>query len=105
MRPTLDDSDKKMSRFTVRFKADEAAELELQADMSGLSVAEFIRRRALGKIVMPATDIKTIAELRRLGGLFKLFFSETGGLHKEKTAVLLDELQAAILRVGQKNDS
>jgi hypothetical protein len=100
-RPALEALEKKSVRLTVRFRPDEMKELESQSEINGLSLSELIRRRSLQKRVTPVTDLKTISELRKIGGLLKLSFSETGGLYRQKTAALLDELQAAILRVGK----
>ena len=46
--------------------------------------------------------MKMISELRRIGGLVKLSFGETGGIYSGKTAAILDELRSAIIRVGRK---
>jgi hypothetical protein len=86
----------------VRFKPDEMEELVSQADVCGLSVSELVRRRSLHRRVVPAADLKTISELRRIGGLIKLSFSQTGGIYSGKTAAILEELRAAIIRVGKK---
>jgi hypothetical protein len=91
-----------MKRLTVRFRPEEMTELSGQADMCGLSVSELVRRRSLHRRVVPATDLKMISELRRIGGLMKLSFSETGGVYSGKTAAILDELRSAIIRVGSK---
>jgi hypothetical protein len=101
-RPRLKDSEKKMKRLTVRFRPEEMAELSGQADMCGLSVSELVRRRSLHRHVVPAADLKMISELRRIGGLVKLSFSETSGIYSGKTAAILDELRSAIIRVGNK---
>jgi hypothetical protein len=94
--------DKKEKRMTVRFKPDEMEELVSQADVCGLNVSELVRRRSLHRRVVPATDLKMISELRRIGGLIKLSFSETGGVYSGKTAAILDELRSAIIRVGRR---
>lgn len=49
----------------------ERKQLEEAADVAGLSVSELVRRRALGRTVQAASDLTTIRELRRLGGLQK----------------------------------
>jgi hypothetical protein len=72
--------------------------------MSGLSLSELIRRRALKIHVVPATDLKVLSELRRIGGLIKFVHNETNGLYRQKTAALLDELHAAVVRVARKRE-
>jgi hypothetical protein len=101
-RPKLSDTEKKEKRLTIRFRPDEMAELEAQSEINGMSLSELIRRRALQKRFVPATDLKTISELRRIGGLIKHLFNETNGLYRQKTSALLDELYAAVVRVGRK---
>lgn len=59
------------SRFELRLTRSERAELEEAADIGGVSVSELVRRRALGRTVHSASDLTTIRELRRLGGLQK----------------------------------
>jgi hypothetical protein len=101
-RPKLSEFEKKEKRLTVRFRPEEMAELSGQADMCGLSVSELVRRRSLNRRVVPATDLKIMSELRRIGGLLKLSFRETGGVYGDKTALILDELREAIIRIGRK---
>lgn len=59
------------SRFELRLTSAEREQLEQAADLTGLSVSELVRRRALGRSVQAASDLTTIRELRRLGGLQK----------------------------------
>jgi hypothetical protein len=101
-RPRLSDEEKKEKRLTVRFRLKEMEELSEQAGVCGLSVSEFVRRSALQRRIIPATDLRMISELRRTTGLLKFLHNETGGLYKQKTSVLLNELHAAILRIGRK---
>ena len=102
MRPKIIDAERKTLRYTIRLKPDESTELEHQAEMAGLSASEFVSRCVFNgrNSIIAKTDIKMISELRRIGGLLKHFFLETGGAHADKTAILLDDLRAAILRVG-----
>ncbi len=101
-RPKLTDTEKKERRVTVRFRPSELSELTEQAEVCGLSVSEFLRRRSLGRRVIPAADIRMIAELRRTAGLVKHFFNETGGVYRDKTAAILDELREVIVRVARQ---
>jgi hypothetical protein len=103
-RPKLDDLDKKAERLTVRFCPGELEELSNQAEISGLSVSELVRRRALEKRVAAVTDLKMLSELRRIGGLVKHFFNETNGLYRQKTFALLDELHTAAVRIGRRRE-
>jgi hypothetical protein len=104
MRPKTIDTERKTLRCTIRLTHAESAELGHQAAMAGLSASAYVRRcvfRGRSPIIAQ-TDLKMISELRRIGGLLKLFFLETGGVQADKTALLLGDLRAAILRVGRK---
>jgi len=103
-RPKLSDTEKKAARLTVRFCSDELSELLNQADVSGLSVSELIRRKALEKRITAVTDLKMLSELRRIGGLLKHFFNETNGLYRQKTSALLDELHETAIRIGRSRE-
>ena len=103
-RPKLNEAEKKSERLTVRFCSGEVEELSSQAEMSGLSVSELIRRRALEKRIAAVTDLKMLSELRRIGGLIKHLFNETNGLYQKKTSALLNELHAAAVRVGRRRE-
>ena len=100
-RPKLRDAEKKSKNVTVRFRACELEELIAQADVCGLSISELVRRRSLHRRVVAATDLKMLSELRRIGGLIKLLFTETNGRYGYKTGPLLDELHAAAIRLGR----
>lgn len=56
---------------TFRLSEKDRKDLVEQASAAGLSVSEYIRRRALGHPVLARTDAAMIRELRRQGGLIK----------------------------------
>lgn len=76
------------SRIDFRVTREEWQEIQEEAEASGLSVSEYVRRRALGRCVDSVTDVKMISELRRQGGLLKKIYSESGGMYSEKTATV-----------------
>ena len=98
-RRKLEEIEKKSMRTTIRFKPEEIVELEQQAHLDGLTLSELIRRRALKRRVLPAVDLRLIAELRKIGGLVKMIYSETGGMYSRKTSAILDELQATVVSI------
>lgn len=54
----------------MRVTTSERAFIEAQAAISGLTVTEFVRRRALGRRIAPArsaTDERRLIELNRIG--------------------------------------
>jgi len=57
----------KTKRFYVRFSENELATLKSHAEHSCMTMSEFARRAALGKRIVPKTDMTMLAELRRQG--------------------------------------
>lgn len=64
-------SERASCRFEIRLTNAERDKLEKMAEAAGISVSELIRRRAFGRAVQASSDMTTIRELRRLGGLQK----------------------------------
>ncbi len=90
------------SPFQVRLTATERAELEAAAEKAGLTLSEYIRRRALGRRVAAPralTDIQTLNELRRLGGLVK-HLALGGHIDAEACRDALSELREAAARIA-----
>ena len=56
---------------TIRVTEREKTRLTEQAEIAGLSLSEYMRRRFFGGRIAAHTDLHTIAELRRIGGLLK----------------------------------
>ena len=92
--PTEDD--RLSAVVNVRLTAAEKARLKDDADLAGLSVSEFVRRRSLGRPIIAQADAVTIKELRRLGGLVKHLHNETGGVYSRETAAALVALRGYI---------
>src|SRR5512138_2726279 len=83
-------------RLDVRVAPGEKEQLRRVAADAGISVAELVRARALGRSVVSRTDATTIRELRRLGGLLKKVHVDSGGAYSQTTAAALRDLHAAI---------
>jgi uncharacterized protein (DUF1778 family) len=97
--------DRAASRFEMRLTASERVQLREDADLAGLSISEFVRRRALGKTIHAATDLMMIRELRRLGGLQKYAMNKLA-LHGEvvdECVAAIRTLRAAIERVANND--
>ena len=92
--PTEDD--RLSAVVNVRLTAAEKARLKDDADLAGLSVSEFVRRRSLGRPIIAQADAVTIKELRRLGGLVKHLHNESGGIYSRETAAALVALRGYI---------
>jgi hypothetical protein len=84
------------SRLDLRVSPSEKRELREIADHAGMTIAAFVRLRALGRPVVPRTDATTIRELRRLGGLLKKVHVDSGGAYAESTRAALSALTDAI---------
>jgi hypothetical protein len=83
-----------VARANLRFTRAEHDRLKDEADMAGMSLSEFIRSHMLGKRVASNTDMQTIRELRRIGGLLKHLHNESAG--DIKIASAMGELEAAL---------
>ena len=71
-----------------------------QAEASSLSASEFIRRRVLGRVIVPKSEVmklgeltRVLNELRRLGGLLKNLHLETRGIYSEDTRKAIQSLE------------
>ena len=95
------------ARIDFRVTREERQEIQDEAEASGLSVSEYVRRRALGRRVDSVTDVKIISELRRQGGLLKKIYSESGEMYSEKTATALANINRFIESLEREvlNDS
>lgn len=82
----------RIKRVTIRFTGQEWVDVEEQIYVSGLSIAEYVRRRVLGLRVVSKMDLRMIAELRKLGGLLKHIHNETRGMYSHETAEAIQAL-------------
>jgi hypothetical protein len=57
--------------FEFRLSPSDKQWIRGQAELSGLSMAEFVRRRALGLEIVPKSDLLVRNELRKFGGMLK----------------------------------
>jgi hypothetical protein len=83
-------------KIAVRVTAAEKVRLQEDALVAGLTVSALVRRRYFGRPVVASTDMTTIRELRRIGGLLKHLHQESGGAYRAQTAEALGELGGAI---------
>ena len=85
--------------LTFRVTAEEKARLEQQADMAGLSVSAYLRRRFFGgRPLIAHTDAMMIRELRRIGGLLRQSGAGADMLERQERALGL--LISAIEHLG-----
>lgn len=79
-------------RLYLRVTPEEYATIKEQAELSGLSISEYARKRVLGFRVMAKSELNILKELRRLGGLVKHVYSESQGLYSTETSAALNAL-------------
>ena len=84
------------ARLDVRVTREERQEIQEQAEASGLSVSEYVRRRTLGRRVASVMDVRMLSELRRQGGLLKKIFNESNGMYSEEIVLALDRMSKFI---------
>ena len=92
----------RINRLSVRVTDEEYQDLVEQADVSGLSLSEYVRRRVFGRRVVSKLDLKVLAELRRLGGLLKHVHTTSGGTYSKLTADAIQAL-ASYARQMERN--
>ncbi|HBB1737556.1 TPA: conjugal transfer transcriptional regulator TraJ [Escherichia coli] len=80
---TVSQTRKNSTPIKVYYLPDEKAQIQENAEASGLSVASFIRKVAMGYQVESMVDIEQVVELSRvnadlgrLGGLLKLWLAD-----------------------------
>lgn len=94
-------NEEKTARLNIRLTPNELEEVREAARAGGLTVSAYGRRRVLGHFVKSHTDAEVVRELRRVGGHLKHMHLESGGSYSPQIAAALEELRAAIRRVGQ----
>ena len=82
--------------INIRVTPKELSQIQEQAEVSGLSISEYIRRRVYGRYVPSRIEKKMLSELRRQGGLLKYIFNESHGMYSEKMAAALDNINSFI---------
>ena len=86
-------------RRTVRLSKSDEQKIALQADISGLSVAEYMRRKLIeSRPITARVDIMMVNELRRIGGLLKHNFTTLRQTEAPKKLFMAQETALAELR-------
>jgi hypothetical protein len=71
-------------RIEIRITEEEKAKIRDQSNSASLTMSEYIRRSALGKLIRSTMDQKAAGELARLGGLQKHLLTQIKGLPDEE---------------------
>jgi hypothetical protein len=111
-RPRKHDSERRSARSEQRYTVAEMAYIRQQADLAGLSVTEYIRRRAVGyqvthAVPSPSFNASLVSELNRIGvnvnQLAKSVHLDTGFQSYWKE--IGEELSAIIASIVSADDS
>ncbi len=79
-------------RLYFRVTNKEYAVIKMISELSGLSMSEYLRRRAYNIRIVAKSDIHVLKELRRLGGLIKHIYNETNGIYSSQMADALEAI-------------
>jgi len=93
---------RKTHKISFRLSEPEYAQISDELAVCGLTVSSLARKRILSQHVASRADLAVLAELRRLGGLFKHSYSETGGIYSELTAQAIRDISAYVLALTEK---
>ena len=104
-RPRKNERELRSEVIGIRFTAEDRRFLNGEADICGISVSSLIRGRSLGKRIAAKTDLRVLAELRRLGGLMKHLHNETKGAYSALTSDCLREIAAYIRNLNAELNS
>jgi len=92
-------------KYTVRLNKDEFILLRQKADQLGISVAKLMRDITLGKRFRTRERKKVMADLGRLGGLFKLAITKDHlAAHRSDFQRLLSLIQMTLEKVSKEDD-
>jgi hypothetical protein len=86
--------------LNIHVAATERKAVVEQARACGLTVSSYCRSLILGRVVTSRTDLVTVNELRRLGGLLKHIHNESRGVYSAATAAALNDVRTAIRRIA-----
>ena len=104
-RPTKPPEEKRTERYGLRLSPNEMEELEERCEAAGLSKAEYLRRRALGKPVSTKVDQEMTRELNRVGtNLNQIAYRANRGELPDVAAAAeeaIEEVRALIGEIGQ----
>lgn len=90
------------TRLEVRLTADEKDQIAGYAGECQLTVSHFVRRRALGRRIVPRTDYKMLAELRRQGGNLRDLLTRVDGIQERALALSMVAAIREIIAVVDK---
>lgn len=87
----------------VRCTPEEHDMILKSADAGGLTVAEYIRRIALRRRIVPKPDYELFSELLRLGQLQRELLRESNGMYREEFTEVINLIKDTLNRVGNSS--
>jgi hypothetical protein len=99
---TRPERERRTRRITFRLSEPEYAHIMDELEICGLSVSALARCRLLGTRVASKADLAVLGELRRLGGLFKHSYTETGGVYSELTAQAIMDISNCVKTLAER---
>ena len=99
------DNEKRTIKLSLRVTEQEHKFLTKDADLCAVSVSSLLRQRGLNKRVAAKTDLRVLAELRRIGGLLKHIHNETKGAYSAKTAEAIREITRYVRQMNEDYSS
>jgi hypothetical protein len=85
-----------MSVIHFRLTIEDYEKLKNDADLASISVSELVRRRYYGIPIISKTDQIVIKELRRIGGLIKYIYVDSGRQYKNEVSMVMKEIEIYI---------
>ena len=89
-------------RLYLRVTSEERELIKLFSELSGLSISEYMRRRAYNIRVVAKLDISILKELRRLGGLVKYINNESHGIYNSKMIETIEAITSCTHIIERK---
>ena len=91
-------------QLLLRLTTEEYANVKSLAELYGVTMTTLLKNSVSNKKMIAKTDTLMLNELRRVGGLAKKIFNESGGAHSSETSKILLEVSQTIKKIGAKND-
>jgi hypothetical protein len=89
-------------RVCFRLSDSEYARVEEELSVCGVTVSELARKRLLGQHVASKADLAVLSELRRIAGLLKHIYNETGKVYSALTAAAIREITQYVRVLAEK---
>jgi hypothetical protein len=104
-RPKRSPETKRQYHIGVRFDKSEYEKITAESQAAGVTMSAYVRSKTMrGYLRIPKyakIDTANVNQLSKLGGLLKKIHIESGGVYREQTAGILDEIRGVMLEIGK----